>query len=88
MSKLTKVEFEGKVVPAEELDVEAEKESWTVYKLEDGTTIKFKHALAKICRLKDVFKPDGEPIYVYQIGSFAHLDVDESLKNKEGRISP
>lgn len=84
MSKITKVEFEGKVVPAEELDYEAEKEPWSTYKLEDGTVIKFKQVLAKICRLTETFKSDGEPIYVYQIGAMAHLDVPDSLKSKKG----
>jgi hypothetical protein len=80
LSKAIKIEYEGKIVPAQELEFEAEKEPWTVYKLEDGTTIKFKQALAKICRLTENFKSDGEPIYVFQIGSMAHVDAPSELK--------
>ena len=82
MSKRTQVEYEGRTVAAEELEFEAEKEPWTVYKLEDGTTIKFKQALAKICKIPGVYKPDGEPIYVFQLGTMAHVDVPEELKKK------
>ena len=70
------------MVPAEELEFEADKEPWTIYKLEDGTTIKFKQALAKICKVVGISKPDGEPIYVFQLGTMAHVDVPEQLKKK------
>lgn len=82
LSKPTQIEYEGKMVPAEELTFETDKEPWTVYTLEDGTVIKFKQALAKVCRLTDTFKPDGEPIYVFQIGALTHADAPEHLKKK------
>jgi hypothetical protein len=82
LGKPTKVEYEGKIVPAEDLTFDADKEPWTVYTLEDGTVIKFKQALAKICRLTDTFKPDGEPIYVFQIGAIMHAESPEHLKKK------
>lgn len=82
MSKSVKIEYEGQLVPAEELDFEVEKEPWTVYKLEDGTVLKFKQALAKVCRLTEAFKKDGEPIYVFQVGGMTHADVPASLKKK------
>ena len=83
LSKLVNIEYEGKTVPAEELLFDVEKEPWSSYKLEDGTTLKFKQVLAKVCRVTGVFKPDGEPIYVFQIGGITHADVPDNLKQKK-----
>ena len=82
MGKPTKIEYEGKLVPAEELEFEAEKEPWSTYRLEDGTILKFKQALAKVSKLTGIFKPDGEPIYVFQIGAITLAEVPEELKQK------
>ena len=70
------------MVPAEELEFEAEKEPWSVYKLEDGTIFKTKQALASIYRIKDKFRPDGDPIYVFKMAGMANADVPEKLKRK------
>jgi hypothetical protein len=84
LAKSTKIEYEGKMVPAEELDFEADKEPWAVYKLEDGSVLRFKQALAKVCKLSGVFKPDGDPIYVFQMGGITHIEIPEELKQKKG----
>ncbi len=82
MGKPTKVEHEGKMVLAEDLTFDTDKEPWTTYTLEDGTILKIKYALAKVCRLTDTFKPDGEPIYVFQVGGLTHIEAPEHLKKK------
>ena len=83
MSKPIKVEYEGKMVPALDLEFESEKEPWTVYKLEDGSVIKLKQALAKVSRLTENFKDDGEPIYVFQIGTITHVEASAEAKKKK-----
>jgi hypothetical protein len=85
LGKRITVEYEGKKVPAEELEFDAEKEPWSVYRLEDGTVIKMKQALVSINRLVDVYKPDGEPIYMFKISGITHAEVPEELKKKQAQ---
>ena len=82
MSRRINVPFEGKMVPAEQLDFESEKEPWTVYKLEDGTVLKIKTILANAARLVDRYKPDGEPMYVLGVGSLPVLDIPAELRQQ------
>jgi hypothetical protein len=84
VSKKVNVQFEGKTVPAVDLEFEAGHEPWTVYKLEDGSILKFKQALAKVSRLTENFKEDGEPIYIFQVGTMTHVDASEDVKKKVG----
>ncbi len=82
LAKIIEVQFEGKTVPAEQLDFESEKEPWTVYKLEDGTILKLKTVLANVSRLVDRYKSDGEPIYVLGLAGIPALEVPPELKQK------
>jgi len=83
LAKQTTVEFEGKNVKAEEIELEVEKEPWSVYRLADGTVVRMKQALVSIARLIDVYKPDGEPVYTFKASGIVHVDVPESLKKKQ-----
>ncbi len=76
------MEFEGQMVPADELEYAEEKEPWSVYKLEDGTVVKAKQTLVSIYKLVDKFKPDGEPIYVFKVAGMMNIDVPPELKRK------
>ena len=79
LAKRIQVLFEGKMVPADQLDFESEKEPWTVYKLEDGAILKLKTILGSVARLVDRYKADGEPIYVLGIGGVPILEVPREL---------
>jgi hypothetical protein len=83
LAKTTTVEFEGKMVPAELLEFESEKEPWSAYKLEDGTVFKMKQTLVSIFRLIDRFKPDGEPIYIFKAVGIVDASVPDELKNRK-----
>lgn len=80
MARKVEVNFEGRMVPAEQLDFESDKEPWTVYRLEDGTVLKVKTILASVARLIDRYKPDGEPIYVLGVGGMPVLEVPLGLR--------
>jgi len=80
LPKDTKVEFKGEMVPALDLEFEAEKEPWCIYRLEDGTVLRVRQVLAKITRLTDRYKPDGEPIYTLVGSVIVHADVPPQLK--------
>jgi len=82
LPKPIQIEFEGQMVPAEELEFDNDKEPWTVYRLEDGTVLKFKQVLSKVCRLVGKRKPDGEPIYVFNLGAITISEIPTELKKK------
>lgn len=52
------IEFDVTEVPVVEM-----KEYFNEYKLEDGTVVKVKGALASVVRVDNQFLPDGNPIY-------------------------
>jgi hypothetical protein len=76
-----KVEFQGKEVWGEEVDFEIERENWNTYILHDGTKLKMKSVVAKVTRL-DLFKNDGEPIYLVNASNIVAADVPDTLKRK------
>jgi len=82
-NKITEVLFEGETVPAEQLDFEADKEPWCVYRLSDGTVLRLKSILGNVCRLVDRYKPDGEPIYVFGIAGVSMAEVPPALKQPQ-----
>jgi hypothetical protein len=71
------------MVPADQLDFEAEKEPWAVYKLEDGTTLRFKPVLTTVARLVERYKQDGEPIYAFGVGGVPMLEVPSELRRPQ-----
>jgi hypothetical protein len=79
MAKPTQVEFEGQLVDADILDSEIIGEPWSLYRLEDGTTIKCKQVLVSVSRLRDKHKENGEPIYVLKIGGLVDTEIPREL---------
>jgi hypothetical protein len=82
LAKRIQVPFEGKTVEAERLDFEAEKEPWSVYKLEDGTILRIRTVLGSAARLIDRYKPDGEPIYILGLGNMPILEIPPELRQE------
>ena len=82
MSKPTTATFEGQVVPAAELDFDTEKEPWSIFRLEDGTVLRLKQTLVRVCKLQDRFKEDGDPIYVMEVGGIVHTEIPAILKKQ------
>jgi len=78
------VRFEGQDIPAEEMEFEVEKEGWSVYLLSDGTRIKMKNIVARVLRLVDRYKEDGEPLYLLQGSPVISSIVPQNLKKKAG----
>ena len=73
--------FGDQDVHGEEIEFETEREGWNIYILHDGTKLKMKSIVANIIRL-DVYKPDGEPVYLVQASNLVAADVPENLKRK------
>ena len=71
--------FNGQQVPGEEIEFETEREGWNTYILHDGTRLKLKSVVSQVVRL-EMFKPDGEPIYLVQATNIVNTDVPDNLK--------
>ena len=84
MSARVKIEFEGQVVEADDLDFKSDKEDWNSYTAEDGTVIKLKHVTAKIYRLGGRVKEDGSPMYVVSGTALLTTTVPQSDARQEG----
>jgi hypothetical protein len=69
-------------VPGEEIEFETDREAFNVYILHDGTKLKFKSVVTQVIRL-DIYKPDGEPVYIVNSAPIVAAEVPESLKKKQ-----
>ena len=69
----------GREIMGQDIPFEAERESWSTYILEDGTTLKLKAIAANIIRL-DEYLPSGDPMYVVNASNIVATDVPENLK--------
>jgi hypothetical protein len=72
----------GQEVSGEDVEFEVEKESFNVYILHDGTTLKLKVVVSGIVRL-DSYGPDGNPLYAVQATNVLVPDVPENLRKKQ-----
>jgi len=65
-----------------DVDFSEEQETWNIYRLSDGTTMKVKLVLRGVKRLKR-YSPDGNPIYIIQTQNVVRtLDIPKELKAK------
>ena len=70
-------------VPGEEIEFEPERgRGFNTYILQDGTKLKFKSVVTQVVRL-DVYKPDGEPIYLVNSAPVVAAEVPDSLKKTQ-----
>jgi hypothetical protein len=77
------VEYQGRKVEGEVVEFEPVPETWTHYKLVDGTTLKMKLSLLEVIRLVNEFQPQtGEPVYVFTAQNIVNINAPEELKKK------
>jgi hypothetical protein len=80
--KTVSVKIGDKVVDGEVIDFETVKEDWSVYKLADGSTIRFKPVVYKIVRTNES-NSDGEPIYHIEWSPMMVSNVPAELLKKK-----
>jgi hypothetical protein len=61
-----KIQYQGKEVEANEVEVILSKEQWNEYQLSDGKILLLKTVLVDIQKIEGETNPDGTPIYQYQ----------------------
>lgn len=79
MARRTTVEYQGKKIGGEVLKFETKREDWSVYQTEDGTEVRMKSVVSDIIRL-DLYKEDGEPVYLVKSTNLVSTDVPEILR--------
>jgi len=80
--KKVKVPVQGKDTPGVEVDVKSSVEHWNEYELSDGTALKVKVVVTRVVRT-DNFKPDGEPVYFFEVATVGATTVPNNLKEKK-----
>ena len=68
---------------AEEVEFEAEKESWNTYILLDGTTLKLRTILAEVLKVDGEYAPNGDPLYVINASTVINTNAPDNLKRKQ-----
>lgn len=58
------INFQGRLVEAEEVETLTADEKWNTYKLADDKWLSVKTVLVKVCRATIEKTPEGEPLYV------------------------
>ena len=75
-----KINFQGRIVDAEVVDFEADKEQWSTYILHDGTSLKVKAVVTEVARLEGVFDQNGDPVYFIQASQIMHVNAPDTLR--------
>ena len=84
MTEKRLVDYENRKVEGEVVEFDPVPESWTTYKLKDGTTLKMKLSLLEVIRLPGEFnKQTGEPIYLFTAQQIVNSHSPENLKFKK-----
>lgn len=79
--KVVSVKIGDRVVDGEVVDFETVKEDWSVYKVADGSTIRFKPVVYRIIRTNEL-NANGEPIYHIEWSPMMVSSVPEELVKK------
>jgi len=77
----TKVKKGDLLINGEEVEFSVEKEDWNTYKLQDGTTIKFKSVVTKIIKLDLPNPQTNDPIYSVNSQNVVVAIVPEDKKS-------
>jgi hypothetical protein len=83
MPNRRKVNFQGRMVDAEVVDFEADKEQWSTYILHDGSSLKVKAVVTEVARLEGVYDQKGDPVYMIQASQIMHVNAPDALRRSQ-----
>jgi hypothetical protein len=83
MPSRRKIKFQGVEREAVSVEFESEKESFSVYILHDGSTLKLKAVLTDVMRVEGVFAPNGDPVYMIQASQIVSVNAPDSLRGNQ-----
>lgn len=73
----------GRVVDAEQADVQSSQEPWNQYLLGDGTTLKLKVIVTEIWRAVGEYDNDGNPLYIAKSNNILVVNAPDELRKKQ-----
>ncbi|NQE46158.1 hypothetical protein C5S31_09075 [ANME-1 cluster archaeon GoMg2] len=88
MKKLKVRVPKGGEIEAEDVDFDTIKEDWNEYKLEDGTTLKFKTIISSVIRTEEYDPMTGDPVYHIRSTNVLRVKVPKELKRLPGLRKP
>lgn len=80
--KIVKLNWGGKEVEAEIIDINQSNEKWNEYFLDDGTSLKVKLVIQKVHRIVGQYDHEGNPVYFFQSTNIPSIDCPDDLKKK------
>lgn len=80
MTDKVTVNYQGKPVSGTKVEYDIDKEDWNVYKLSDGTILRFKTVVSDIVRLDGIFNNENDPVYLVKSGNIINTNVPMELK--------
>lgn len=75
--------FMGKEVWAELVQVQDTQEKWNQYLLADGSVVRFKTVVTEIYRIEDEYDGEGNPVYFVKSANILSVNAPEELKGKK-----
>jgi hypothetical protein len=79
----TKINLGGHLVEAEVMSFKAIEEPWSLYKLDDGTTLKVKVVLSDVFKLAQPDPVTGLPQVIIRAGQVVSVDAPEGQISKK-----
>ena len=83
MSNRRMVNFGGRMREATIVDFEADRESFSTYILQDGTSLKIKAVLTEVLRIDGEYQQNGDPVYGVSATQVLAVNAPESLRKKD-----
>ena len=84
MGQKRTVDYMGRKVEAETVEIEPTIENWTIYKLSDGTIFKMRLSLLQVVRILNEFNPEtGDPIYSFTAQQITSVESPDNLRQKK-----
>ena len=74
---------DGREVDATPIDIISANELWNNYILDDGSTLKLKAVITKVCRMDNAYDAEGNPLYSLQSTNIVSVTCPENLKQRK-----
>ncbi len=78
-----KLNLGGQMVPAEQMAFKPIEEPWSLYRLDDGSTLKVKIVLTDVFKLAVPDPVTGLPQVMVRAGNIVSIDVPEAQSSKK-----
>lgn len=73
---------DGREHDATIINFEPDRENFSTYLLEDGTTLKLKAVLTEVVRVDGEYMANGDPVYAVQAAQIVAVTAPEHLRRK------